>query len=126
MGRMKDMNYKKKVLRYIKEEKAEGLFDFKGDDLPTKAFKKAYDLTHEILKTRFENDLKLYNHDKERAYDHFTAKKNLDYLRLYIEEFLLLDKKEKKMTFYLDVRKYMRILLNELYVEIKHAKKERP
>lgn len=112
------MNYKKKILRFVKESKEVLLEHYEEEGLSTKALKRAHTLTHKILKTRFENELKQYSNDKKKAYDEFIARKNLDYLRVYIEELLLLDKKEEKIEFYKAVRHHMRTLLNSIYSDV--------
>lgn len=112
------MNYKDKLLSELQE----GLLSLKEiyeeEGKSTTALEKAYDITFKILKTRFDNELKQYNNNEEKAYDHFIARKNLDYLRIYIEEFLLLDKKESEVDFYKAVRKHMRHLLHHFQFEI--------
>ena len=112
------MNYKDKLLNYIEEGKSAGIELFQEEGKPTATFEKAFDLTFQILKKRFENELKLHNNDEEKAYDQFVARRNLDYLRIYIQEFILLDKEAPEIDFYKAVRKYMRDLLNNLYVVV--------
>lgn len=110
-------NYKDLLLNFVIEGKTDLIETYKEEGLSTEAIEKAYDLTLTILTTRFNNELKQYNNDEQRAFDVFIAKKNLDYLRIFIEEFLLLDKEESQIEFYKAVRKHMRELLNNLYME---------
>lgn len=116
------MNYKDELLEYVEEGKG-NIVEFereKGHSVD--AAEKAYELTYQILANRFQNELKHYNNHEEKAYDVFVAKKNLNYLRVYIEEFLLLDKKEVEIEFYKKVQKHMRALLENLNKEclVKH------
>lgn len=111
------MNYKDELLDFVEEGK-ENIVEFekeKGHSVD--AAEKAYELTYRILDNRFQRELKHFNNDEEKAYDVFVAKKNLDYLRVYVEEFLLLDKKEVEIEFYKRVQKHMRALLENLHKE---------
>jgi len=111
------MNYKDELLGFVEEGKG-NIVEFereKGHSVD--AAEKAYELTYQILANRFQNELRHYNNDEEKAYDVFVAKKNLNYLRVYIEEFLLLDKKEIEIEFYEKVQKHMRALLENLHKE---------
>lgn len=112
------MNYRDELLNYIKEGKVEQVKVFQEEEHPIEALEKAYELTYNILNTRFDNELKQYNNNEKKAYDEFVARKNLDYLRIYIEEFLLLDKEESEYDFYKAVRKHMRDLLNNFHAEV--------
>lgn len=114
------MNYRDELLNYVQKGKADGIEFFQEEGHPTEALEKAYDLTFQILKTRFENELRQYNGDGKKACDIFITRKNLDYLRIYIEEFLLLDKEASEISFYKAVRKHMRDLLNNFHVEVIH------
>ena len=64
--------------------------------------------------TRFENNLKHYNNDEAKAYDLFSAKKALEYLNIYTEEFFFLDKDETEnsYTFRKELRNIVDILHN--------------
>lgn len=115
------MNYKKLMLDFIQEGKETMYEIYKDGDISNEtllAQNKAFDLIYQILTIRFDNELKQYNNDEEKAFDEFIARKNLDYLRIYIEEFLLLDKDKSEIDFYKTVRKHMRDLLNNLYTQI--------
>lgn len=81
----------------------------------TSALEDAIRLTYTILETRFSNELKRYNHDPERAYGKYNSKQILNDLRLYIEEFILLDKPQHNINYYKQVRKHMRRIVNELF-----------
>lgn len=111
------MNYKVKMLSFIKESKDNiPLLYEDEDELYIKAAQKAHDLVYSIMELRFQNELRQYNNNEERAYDEFIARKNLEYLRVYIEEFMLLNIDESEIEFYRLVRKHMRYLLNDLYL----------
>lgn len=112
------MNYKKHLLLFVSEGKKNLLEVYKNEGYSVEALEaleKAYDLFYTILENRFENELKQYNHVKEKAYDEYVANKNLNYLRIYIEELLLLDKNQTDIGFYKEVQKHMRYLLNGCY-----------
>lgn len=114
------MNYRNVLLNFITEEK-EALLENREDiGRPIEPLERAQELTHQILQTRFENELRQYRQDEEKAYDEFVARKNLDYLRIYIEEFLLLDKEESQIPFYNAVKKEMRSILNNLHYVMKY------
>ena len=66
--------------------------------------------------TRFENNLKHYNNDEVKAYDLFSAKKALEYLNIYVEEFFFLDKDETENSY--AFRKELRDVINILHCEI--------
>ena len=66
--------------------------------------------------TRFENNLKHYNNDEIKAYDLFSAKKALEYLNIYTEEFFFLDKDETENSY--TFRKELRNIINTLHCVI--------
>lgn len=110
------INYRTLLTNYTQERKEEliKLITEYGGKNPIKAVEKAHDLTYEILNNRFANELKKYNYNEERAYDHYIAAKNLGILNIFIEEFLpLYDAKD--IDFHYQVRKEMRNLLHDLF-----------
>jgi len=66
--------------------------------------------------TRFSNNLKHYNNDEVKAYDLYSAKKALEYLNIYTEEFFFLDKEETQNSY--TFRKELRNIVNILHCEI--------
>lgn len=112
------MNYRIAALNYIKESQTDEINFYEEEGRSIDALSKAYELVCSILDTRFENELRQYNNDEEKAYDLFVFKKNLDYLRLYIEEFILLDKPVETIDSYKAVRHHMRQILHGLHKEI--------
>lgn len=109
------MNYKEKMLTYLTEGKKDAIEEYEDMEKSSEAIEKAHDLTHAFLTLRFKNELRQYNNNEEKAYDEFIARKNLDYLRIYIEEILLLEKTEKEILTLKPVQKEMRNILNCLY-----------
>jgi hypothetical protein len=103
-------------LNYISEGKQVLSEDYREEGKSTEAIEKAFDLTYSIIEQRFNNELKQYNNDEEKAYDELSARKNLNYLRLYVEECLLSDRED--IDFYKAVRKHMRDLVNNLYAKM--------
>ena len=63
--------------------------------------------------TRFKNNLKHYNNDEAKAYDLYSAKKALEYLNIYTEEFFFLDKEETENSY--TFRKELRDIINLLH-----------
>jgi len=63
--------------------------------------------------TRFSNNLKHYNNDGAKAYDLYSAKKALEYLNIYTEEFFFLDKDETQNSYVF--RKELRNIVNILH-----------
>lgn len=63
--------------------------------------------------TRFSNNLRYYNYDKSKAYDEFSAKKAMEYLNIYTEEFFFLHKEETQNNF--TFRKQLRCIIHILY-----------
>jgi len=70
--------------------------------------------------TRFENNMKHYNNDEAKAYDLYSAKKALEYLNIYVEEFFFLDKDETENSY--TFRKELRNIVNILHCEINKYK----
>ena len=112
------INYKEEMLAYIKAAKEAEIEEQEEKGHSTDAIEKAYDLTYKIIKNRFEIEIKQYNGVEERACDEFIANKNLNYLQIYIEEFLLIDKEESQIEFYKVVRKQMRKLMHAMRQQI--------
>jgi len=52
--------------------------------------KETIDITKKFFEQRFDNELKHYNNNKEKATDEFITRKNLELFRYYIEETFLL------------------------------------
>lgn len=117
---MKKLDYQKHSIDFLVACKNEGFNTRIEHTLPTESFDKAYDLAIEILSTRFANELKQYNGNAEKAYDEFVFRKNLDYFRIFIEEFLFLDKTDDEIPFYVIVQRHLREILNHLYAEIQN------
>ena len=80
----------------------------------------AYERTMKILIQRYAKELKQYNQNEEKAFDYYISKKNLDYLDLYIEEFMLIGVKENAL-FFLKVQKQMRSILHHLHNHLNKA-----
>lgn len=97
------------------------MFREEGKEYTSSPMAKALELSKTILETRFQNELRQYNFDEDKAYDEFIAKKNLEYLRFYIEECLMLDKSPAEKDYYLKVRKEMRNILQSLHFFLKEA-----
>lgn len=108
------MNFKNKMLNFLLEGKKIAIEDYVEVGKSTEAISKAFDLTYAIIEKRFNNEIKQYNNNVERACDEFVARKNLEYLNIFVEEFLLLDREEHKL--YKEVRKHMRDLVHNLYL----------
>lgn len=114
-------NYKDKFLLIVQESIAtqQELFEDDGKNFEESPVSKALDLAKQILSTRFANELRQYNNNEEKAYDEFIARKNLEYLSIFIEESLLLDKPTTDLPFYRAVQKEMRGILHVLYHSFK-------
>jgi len=76
----------------------------------------AIEFSINYFNTRFSNNLKHYNNDKTKAYDLFSAKKALEYLNIYVEEFFFLDKDETENSYIF--RKELRDIINNLHCKI--------
>lgn len=112
------MNYKDYLLKLINELRESIEFDWTKEDISNKHYdarKKGNNLVRQIITKRFENELRQYNNDSERAYDKFISYKNLDYLRVYIEEMLFLTIDYNEKEFYNMIRNEMRRELDYLY-----------
>ena len=73
----------------------------------------ALDIIKRIVTLRFENELKQYNGNEEKAYDEFIAERILTILNYYVEELYLIDKYEDEYK-YKGIRKEMRYIVNDL------------
>jgi len=66
--------------------------------------------------------MKHYNNDEAKAYDLYSAKKALEYLNIYTEEFFFLDKDETENSY--AFRKELRNIINILHCEINKYSQE--
>ena len=82
----------------------------------------AINLCRNYLELRFENNLKQYNNDNSKAYDLFSAKKALEYLNIYAEEFYFLDKIKTHENFY--IRSQIRSIILMLHDKINKSIRE--
>lgn len=80
-----------------------------------KIAKEAYAWTYKFMVIRFENQLKHYNGDEEKAYDFYMAKTALDYYRIYAEEMMLINNCPNCSDHNPRLRKEMRYILNWLH-----------
>jgi len=71
---------------------------------------------------RFANNFKHYNNDEVRAYDFFSAKKAMEYLNIYVEEFYFLDKEKTQNNFVF--RNILRSTINVLNHQINKEKEK--
>ena len=74
------------------------------------------DFTKNYLELRFSNNLKQYNYDESKAYDLFSAKKAMEYLNIYVEEFFFLARDKNDGNYY--ERKFFRQLIHLLNLTI--------
>jgi len=72
--------------------------------------------------TRFSNNLKYYNNDETKAYDLYSAKKALEYLNIYTEEFFFLDKDETENSY--TFRKELRSIIHVLHDLVNNNQEE--
>lgn len=72
--------------------------------------KEAIELIEKILLTRFNNEIKQYNKDEQKACDEFIAKRTLNILSYYVEELYFADKDVLSECHYA-IRKEMRRIL---------------
>lgn len=77
---------------------------------------KATEFCIDYFNIRFTNNLKHYNNDKIKANDKFSAKKAIEYLNIYTEEFFFLDKPKIKNNYIF--RKQLRAIIHMLNNEI--------
>ena len=77
---------------------------------------KACDIISHALTIRFERDLAESNDDMERVYSKENIKKNLEYVRVYVNDFYIFDENSDDVTLHeISVRKEMKKIIIELY-----------
>jgi len=74
----------------------------------------AIEISINYFNIRFDNNLKHYNNDEERAYDLHSAKKALEYFNIYVEEiyFIGKEKTQNRFTFRKELRNIINVLHN--------------
>jgi hypothetical protein len=107
------MNRKEQFLKEMNEWK-----EFVYDNEDINQTKKdncvcALEILEIVLTQRFDNTLKLYNNDVNKAWDSFSVKNILNQINLYVEEFYLADKDD--IQEYKAIRKEMRNFVNMLW-----------
>lgn len=77
----------------------------------------AVEIVEKFIKQRYDNELKSYNYDPVKSNDEFIARKNMEYLNLYVEELFLLDKTvtDHNKTELFSIRKQMRYIVHEFW-----------
>ena len=77
---------------------------------------RACDIISHALTIRFERDLAESNDDMERVYSKENIKKNLEYVRVYVNDFYIFDENSDDVTLHeISVRKEMKKIIIELY-----------
>ena len=77
---------------------------------------RACDIISHALNKRFESDIRESSDDKERVYSKENIKKNLDYVRVYVNDFYIFDEDSDDVTLHeISVRREMKKIIGELY-----------
>jgi len=100
------MNYKDLLLNTLSDD------NLNLDNGIPSLNKPLLDFTKYYLELRFSNNLKQYNNDKAKAYDLFSAKKAMEYLNIYVEEFFFLTRDKTDGNYH--ERKFLRELIHIL------------
>ena len=105
-------NYKHEFLEELKSYLEVDEEEFSG-----RLWAEAATVMIDFMHSRYSRELKQYNKDYERSNDEFIARKNLEYLNLFIEELYLLDrgKDTRHIDDILTIRKNMRRILHNLW-----------
>jgi len=100
------LNYKELLLNTLSDDNIDLESGIPSLNKPLLNFTKNY------LELRFSNNLKQYNNDESKAYDLFSARKAMEYLNIYVEEFFFLTRDKNDGNYY--ERKFFRQLIHLL------------
>lgn len=106
------MNRKEQFLKEMNEWK-EFIYDNDINQVKKDNCICALEILEVILTKRFDNTLKQYNNDMDKAWDNYSIKNILNKINLYVEEFYLADKDD--IQEYKDIRKEMRNFVSMLW-----------
>jgi len=113
------INYKDLFLNFLNECKCEDNKENLNQNMVV-----ALDIIKKIVVLRFQNELKQYNGNEEKACDEFIAVKILAILSCYVEELYLIDKDIDDYK-YVYIRKEMRSVLYSLRYEFNENKERK-
>jgi len=120
------MNYHNIIIKELKSQKSyqeQYYIDCDEDEKENVSISiSAIDFCIRYFNIRFTNNLKQYNNDEAKAYDLYSAKKALEYINVYVEEFYFLNKEGTDYNY--SFRKKLRDIIHVLHYEINNNIKE--